>query len=193
MWNSSIIYEQIIREREEYKKILSDINKNEPIRLNESEKARLEVLNQINKLRTESVAEFEKDYSSIITVDFIIKTIKQKNYKKKKYDMERLAGYLSSKIQGKLQIILKDKSVELNKVIDKYVERFNVQINKVESKLKGFKVPFDPFKAFAGGLAGLAIWASTLGILGAYILVEKGVSVLSVLGISIVGGTAGLL
>ena len=55
---------------------------------------------------------------------------------------------------------------------------------------------FDFKSAFIGGLAGAAtlggldFWASTLGNLGAYILVAKGVSVLSALGISIAGGTA---
>ena len=56
-------------------------------------------------------------------------------------------------------------------------------------------IPFNSKGAFAGGLVGLvsvgglAMWASTLGNLGAYILVAKGVSVLSAIGIS-TGGTA---
>jgi transcriptional regulator with XRE-family HTH domain len=190
-------YEEIINEREKYKKLLEEIKKNEPIRVNENQKAKMEVLEKIKMLHKETINEFEAEFSSIISIDFIVETIKEKKYKKKKEDLERLAGYLSSKIQGKLQNVLKNKSEELNAVIDKYLENFNVQINKFESQLKGFEVPFDSVKAFASGLAGLAtfgglaIWASTLGNLGAYILVAKGVSVLSALGISVAGGTAG--
>lgn len=61
--------------------------------------------------------------------------------------MESLAGYLSSKIQAKMQVVLKDNAEDLNKSIDKYLKNFNVQINKFESELKGFQVNFDAVKA----------------------------------------------
>ena len=62
----------------------------------------------------------------------------------------------------------------------------------------GSSVHFYATRAFAAGLTGLAtigglaFWASTLGNLGAYILLAKGVSLLAALGIS-VGGTAAQL
>jgi transcriptional regulator with XRE-family HTH domain len=190
-------YEEIISEREKYKQLLADIRKNEPIRIQENQKARMEVLGKVEKLHKDSIKQFEDEFASIISVDNIVEIIKEKKYKKKKQDMESLAGYLSSKIQAKMQGVLKKNSEELNEVIDKYLKNFNIQINKFESQLKGFQVPFDTVKVFASGLAGLAtfgglaIWASTLGNLGAYILVAKGVSVLSALGITVAGGTAG--
>lgn len=190
-------YQKIINEREKYKKLLEDINKNEPIRINQNQKSKQEVLDKIHFLHKESIREFEDVYESIISVDSIVNTIKEKKYKKKKDDMERLAGFLSSKLQGQLQKILKGNSEELNTMIDKYLENFSVQINKFESQLNGIDIPFNTVRVFAGGLAGLAtfgglaIWASTLGNLGGYILVTKGVSVLSALGISVAGGTAG--
>ncbi|MEH6949413.1 dynamin family protein [Bacillus sp. JJ634] len=191
-------YMEIIKEREEYKKIFEQRKKNEPIREKENQKARKEVGEKVKRLHLETVREFESEFNSIISVDNIVETIRLKKYKKKKEDMELLAGFLSSKLQGKLQNILKDKSKELNKIIDEYLENFNIQINRFDNlQLKTFEIPFDSAKVFASGLAGLAtfgglaIWASTLGNLGAYILVAKGVSVLSALGISIAGGTAG--
>ena len=53
--------------------------------------------------------------------------------------------------------------------------------------------------AFLGGLAGagvvgaLAVWAASLGNLGAYILAVKAVSVLSAIGFSFAGGTAAVM
>ena len=190
-------YEDILKEREKYKRLLDEIINNEATRVNENEKARETVLNSIKTLQKESVSDFETEYTSVISIDNIVDIIKEKRYKKKKEDMELLAGYLSSKLQAKLQAILKGKSEKLNNVIDNYLQNFNVQINKLESELKSFNITFDTVKIFASGLAGLAtfgglaIWASTLGNLGAYILVAKGVSVLSALGISVAGGTAG--
>lgn len=190
-------YEEVLIKREHCKKLLEEIAENEPNRVIENQKARQTVLEHIKNLQKETIHEFEREFTSVISVNYISDTIKEKKYKKKKEDIELLAGFLSSKLQAKLQNILKGKSEELNKIIDKYLQNFNVQINKFESQLKGFDTPFDTVRIFASGLAGLAtfgglaIWASTLGNLGAYILVAKGVSVLSALGISVAGGTAG--
>jgi len=57
-------------------------------------------------------------------------------------------------------------------------------------------IPFNAKGAFLGSLLGmtgvgaLAVWAASLGNLGAYIIAAKTVSLLSALGISIAGGTA---
>lgn len=190
-------YENILEEREKYRKRLDEFKKNEPTRVSENEKARESVIKNIKELQYEAIQDFKKEFSAVISVDNIVDIIKGNKYKKKKEDMELLAGYLSSKLQAKMQNILKTKSEKLNKIIDEYLKDFNVNISKFESELKGFNIPFDAVKIFASGLAGLAtfgglaIWASTLGNLGAYILIAKGVSILSALGISITGGTAG--
>ena len=189
-------YQNIIQERESFIHQLKEMKKNEPNRKNETHKARMEVIDKISEFRSESLSKFEDDFASVISVDSIIDIIKSKGYKKKKADMESLAGFLSSKLQARMQNVLKGKSEELNKIIDKYLEDFEGAIKKHgNAHLGGFEIPFDSVKVFAGGLAGLAtfgglaFWASTLGNLGGYILVAKGVSILSALGIS-VGGTA---
>lgn len=191
-------YYEIINEREKYIKILNQTRENEPIRINESKQLRLNVVDKIRDFHTETTKDFNKEYDSILTVDNIVSIIETKDYKKKKEDMELLAGFISSKLQARLQNILKNKSEELNGIIDKYIEDFNAVINNpIDIELQGVKSPFNAKRAFASGLAGvatfgaLAVWASTLGNLGAYILVAKGVSILSALGISVAGGTAG--
>lgn len=66
---------------------------------------------------------------------------------------------------SKMQDILKRSSKEFNNQLTSYFENFERT------------------------LGGLGLWAATVGNLGGYILVAKGVSLLSALGIS-VGGTA---
>jgi hypothetical protein len=70
---------------------------------------------------------------------------------------------------------------------------------KLDIKVSSFA--FDAKVAFASGLTGLAaggitfgalaFWAASLGNLGWYIILAKGVSVLTALGFSVTGGTAG--
>ncbi|ALC92663.1 hypothetical protein AM500_04785 [Bacillus sp. FJAT-18017] len=191
-------YEGILKEREIHRARAEQIENAEPERQRTMQKKRSAVDQKIKEFHEETKKEFYAEFYSVITVDYIVDLIKQKGYKKKKDDMERLAGFLSSKLQGKLQNVLKHKTKELNEVINEYLEDFTAEITKFKNpQLKGFDIPFDAVKIFASGLAGLAtfgglaIWASTLGNLGAYILVAKGVSVLSALGISVAGGTAG--
>ena len=91
---------------------------------------------------------------------------------------------------------MQNKTELLNEKINAYITAYQKSID--ESSIPGISISIPPFnvtRAFASGLAGLAtfgalaFWASTLGNLGAYILIAKGVSLLSALGIS-VGGTA---
>jgi hypothetical protein len=95
-----------------------------------------------------------------------------------------------------LQDVLKKKSEDLCGVINKYISGFQQStLGEKADKIGISRVSFNATRAFASGLAGLAtigglaFWASTLGNLGAYILLAKGVSLLAALGIS-VGGTA---
>lgn len=191
-------YYDIINKREEYVKILKQTKENEPNRKKEANKLKKDVINKIKSLNVDSKIDFEKEYTHILSIDNIINIIDKKDYKKKKEDMELLAGFISSKLQARLQKVLKCKSENLNNIIEKYIKDFNVIINKpIDIELRGVNIPFNAKRAFASGLAGvatygaLAVWASTLGNLGAYILVAKGVSALSAIGISIAGGTAG--
>jgi len=121
----------------------------------------------------------------------VLETIKEKNLKKKKKDMKRLGNYIYTELEESLQTILSKYSEDMKELTDRYIEDFDADIKIVA------KVPFNTKRAFAAGLAGvaayggLAFWVSTIASnLGAYILVVKGVSLLSALGVSISGGTA---
>ncbi|PLT33627.1 dynamin family protein [Bacillus sp. V5-8f] len=191
-------YYGMLKKREQLIQYFNELKDNEPQRMNDNYQSRMNVLEKIQSFRQETINTFEDVYAEIISVDNIVEIIKKQGYKKKKDDIERLGGFISSKIQAKLQDILKKKSSDLNDVIDRFIKDFDESIKKPSNlDLDTYVIPFDSVKVFASGLAGLAtfgglaIWASTLGNLGAYILVAKGVSVLSAVGISVAGGTAG--
>lgn len=103
--------------------------------------------------------------------------------------------YVSELLQDKTNYVLNKKSQELSEDINAFLNTFEVSTT-ISVDNVSFKIPpFSKEQAFAAGLAGvatygaLAVWAATCGNLGAYILIAKGVSLLSALGIS-VGGTA---
>ena len=189
-------FQSIIEKRNEYKKALEEIRRNEPERIRTNQEHKIQVLNKISYYNDNCISEFNKRYNIILDVDNIVSIIEKKDYKNKKEDIKLLAGYVNSLIEDELEDILKSASEDLKDEINKYIDKFRVECDKAGmpefwNKLNNF----DAKRAFASGLAGvatfggLAIWASTLGNLGAYILVAKGVSLLSALGIS-VGGTA---
>lgn len=192
------IYNTMLAEGENASLRYYELKKNEPKRKDETYNHRVNTLNKINEFRNESIESFELAYSKIINTENIVDIIKSQGYKKKKDQIERLAGYISSTLQAELQSIINNKSQELATVVNSFLKDFDKSIKKNDTKLwTDISIPFDSLRIFASGLAGvatfggLAIWASTLGNLGAYILVAKGVSVLSALGIGVAGGTAG--
>lgn len=118
----------------------------------------------------------------------------------KKYDKKQAKEYLLSNISdlyyAKMQEILKGSVSEFNNMLTQFFEEVEKKANSLSKISVGeVQIPFDFKGALAGGIAGatvlggLGLWAATVGNLGGYILVAKGVSLLSALGIS-VGGTA---
>lgn len=189
-------YTNMLEQKEKYELLLSEIERNEPQREVENKAERAQIGKEIGSFHTGSLSEFANTYNDLISVDSIVSIIKRKDYKKKRDDVELLSSYLSSSLEEGLQKILERKSEQLTKVIEKYISNYERGISKTSlTDLKLAGVTFNAKRAFASGLAGLAtfgglaFWASTLGNLGAYILVAKGVSLLAALGIH-VGGTA---
>ena len=189
-------YTQLATNREKYVSLLTEINKNEPKRANDNQNRRKDMIDYMREMKQNSFQKFTASYNKIITADSIISVIKQQGFKKKKEDMQALSSYLNSQLQTSLKNTLQKKTELLNEKINDYIAAYQKGID--ESSIPGIVISIPPFnvtRAFASGLAGLAtfgalaFWASTLGNLGAYILVAKGVSILSALGIS-VGGTA---
>jgi transcriptional regulator with XRE-family HTH domain len=180
------------REETELKRLIAA----EPLIKRTTEIKRQGILSEIRAYNAASIAEFTLKYEEILTVENITQRIKARGFKKKKEDFEAIANHISAVIENGMNSTLRKYSDELKPQIDSFIAGFESEC-KIEGK-SGISaaVTLDARKIFASGLAGvavyggLAIWASTLGNLGGYILVAKGVSLLSTLGISIAGGTA---
>lgn len=189
-------YYEIIKEKKAYEEMLKQITQREPERFSDNQNHRISISTSITNYRDISLRSFAEKYKRIISVDNIVHVIESKGYKKKKEDIQLLSSYINSCLQDEMQDILKSNSELLKNEINDYISAFETRCKLSDmSSVNLNYVPFNATRAFASGLAGLAtfgglaIWASTLGNLGAYILVAKGVSLLSSLGIS-VGGTA---
>ena len=190
-------YEKLINKREDCSKLLEEIKKNEPKRKFSLEENNRNVKNRIFDLDTETKKKFREDFNQMLTEENIIKIIDKRRYKNKKADLEELGSYISSEMQDIYRKNLEKTTEKFKDTMDEYLVETQKSLELANSS-SGINIDLDfDFKsAFIGGLAGaatlggLAFWASTLGNLGAYILVAKGVSVLSALGISIAGGTA---
>ena len=189
-------YEGLINERERYSKLLEEIKKNEPKRKFLLEENNRNVKNKIFDLDNETKQKFKEDYNRILTEENIIKIIDEREYKNKKTDLEKLGSYISSEVQDVYRKNLEKTTEKFKNIMDEYLLKTQKSLEIDNFNSMNINLNFDFKSAFIGGLAGvatlggLAFWASTLGNLGAYILVAKGVSILSALGISIAGGTA---
>ena len=189
-------YNRLIEDKESEEAALERILANEPARKQENEAKRDSVIREIRAYNDASLATFTENYHKTVEVYNIVSVIKEKGFKKKKEDMEGLSNCLSAILESHLQNALGGYAEKLKDRLEEYIAGFEHSC-KVDGKLDvSVSIPFNAKRAFASGLAGvatfggLAFWASTLGNLGAYILVAKGVSILSALGISIAGGTA---
>ena len=191
-------YNKMVSEKEKYEAMLEEIDKAEPERVNTAQNARMEVKGKIGDLCRTSISDFADQYSRIISVDHIVDTIDKKDLKNKKEDRNILLAHIASALKTELESVVEKKSEELKKIIDDYISEFQASAMNAKIGSLGINFTFNAKTAFASGLAGLAtfgglaFWASTLGNLGAYILVAKGVSILAALGIS-TGGTAAVI
>ncbi len=126
----------------------------------------------------------------------------EQRYKDKKEAQKYASAYVLENIQAETQRFRGSLIDETSKLIETFLKDYNVKIGKFgDANMGEIYTPFDAKGAFLGGLAGLGTlgtlgalgaWASTLGNLGGYIIVAKGVSALSALGISFAGGSAGV-
>jgi len=132
-----------------------------------------------------------------ISSERFITIITDKQYNKKQAQ-EFLASNVTDLYYLKLQSTLKYSTLNFNqqaKEIFQEIEDLSNELTKIT--INNIDIPFDFKGALGGGLAsvgvlgGLSLYAASLGNLGGYIIVAKGVSLLSALGISVAGGTAG--
>ena len=189
-------FREILTEREKKKEELRKIEENEPQRIYENECAKEKIIKRIKELSQQASIDITTGYNKIITIENIIQLIEDNKWSKKEEDMKLLSAKLSNLLNDSYSSVLKKYSTEFSKDVDSYLKNFenSASIISSDSDVK-VGTSFNYKAAFAGGLTGVAtigalsIWAASLGNLGAYILVAKGVSVLAAMGIS-VGGTA---
>lgn len=189
-------FREILSDRDEKKKILEQVLDNEPERINRNTVAKQKILEQIHQFKQKATIDFIEKYNQIINKENIVKLIEDNDLEKKEEDMQLLNQKISNLLNEANSAITLQYSEIFKDLVNQYIDDFktDTHLNLLETEINenaGFN-----FKAsFAGGLAGLAtygalaLWAASLGNLGAYILVAKGVSLLAALGIS-VGGTA---
>ncbi len=189
-------YNKLINERENCKEYVAEALKNEPLRKAKLDEKKSGIISYIEDARQKSLKHFDDKYDRVLSDDFILKTIEQKKYKNKKDDMQLLGSYISSELSNSMEAVLNTRTVGLNKKIEEVIADFENECKAAKVSGKCYANTFDAKRAFASGLTGaatlggLALWASSLGNLGGYIIVAKGVSLLSALGVSIGGGTA---
>lgn len=187
--------EQILADREASKKAYQEKLANKGLAINDIRLKQKQLVSDIESAKKHDIERLRQWKTANITESKIISIINEKGYDKKKAQ-EYLASNVSDLYYAKLQEILRQSTEQTQEKITKFfseVEEISNDITKVA--VGGVDVSFDFKGTVAGGLAGvsvfgaLGLWAATAGNLGGYILVAKGVSLLSALGIS-VGGTA---
>jgi len=188
-------YNNLLNENKKTEKLVNEIEKNEFKRKSKFQKNNKKVEDSIYELKIETKEIFTKKFYEILTEEYIIRAIDEKKYKNNKKDLEQLMVYINSEVKDALEESLKITTKKLKGIMDDYLSEIQKSFDFKDFS-DTINVEFDYKSAFFAGLSGLGVfgglsfWAAALGNLGGYILVAKGVSVLSALGISISGGTA---
>lgn len=192
------VFTEMLNNKAALERDLVILLENEPARKEKNKSLREKIVSAIKRYNDHSIEEFGEAYNKVINVDFIVDAIKEKDFKKKKEDLELLVNFLGARLENDADKVLSKYSVELNERIDKYLDEFE-SFATANGKIGiNASIPFNAKRVFVSGMAGLltfgglALWASTLGNLAGYIIVAKGVSLLSALGISL-GGTAAVM
>lgn len=189
------VLEDILYNYEKKVQELHTLQKNEPKRKLENAQEKDNLLNKQNEYKHCSHTDFQTAYNRILSEGHIIGVIEDKRLKSKKDDMHLLCSYVNSEVEDQFNAVVKQYGNKFSKDVENYITSFSNSCTVNGIHISGSAENFNAKRAFASGLTGaatlgaLGFWASTLGNLGGYILVAKGVSLLSALGIS-VGGTA---
>lgn len=189
-------FREILLEREKKKRLIEQIEANEPQRIYECGNKKIAVINKIKDFAHKASIDLTNIYNETLTIDNIIKIIEDNDWHKKEDDMKQLMAKLSNLLNDSYVSVLKkysnDLSEDINKFINDYENTASFSSGCNEDEFR-YTVGFNFKASFAGGLAGLAtygalsIWAASLGNLGAYILLAKGVGILAAMGIHVGG------
>lgn len=158
---------------------------------------RAELKRHIGEYKAESIREFDLKYENIMQKHQLVELMNKRKTKNNKNEIQTFADYLSQLIADEFNRIVSEKSElfteEVNRAIDKYKESWT---NDVAFDVLKTRFDWFDFKAvFASGLTGtgmmgaLTVWAGITAAgsnLGAYILVAKIASALSISSVSAV-------
>ena len=191
-------YEKILRDKQEARSYYERLEMGEPERKKNHDKEVTRIKKKITAFKEEDLKKIRAVFEEETKVEKLEAMIKRR-YKDKKDAQKYASAYVLEEIQSKTASRREKLMSETHKLIDEFVQGYNVKIGKFGNANieEGFSTPFDATGVFIGGLAGLGTlgalgaWAATLGNLGGYVIVAKGVSALSAMGISVAGGTAG--
>lgn len=191
-------YEKILKDKQEAKRHYEQLENGEPERKTKHDKEIKRIKKEITTFKEEDRKKIRAVFEEETNIEKLEAMIKRR-YTDKKDAQKYASAYVLEEIQSKTANHRKKLITETHKLIDEFVQGYNVKIGKFGNANieEGFSTPFDAKGVFIGGLAGLGTlgalgaWATTLGNLGGYVIVAKGVSALSAMGISVTGGMAG--
>jgi len=189
-------FHQAIENREAAKAKLKKLREGDPEfkkKLDEKEK---KVLSLITDKKREMSIFIDSVYEKTVVAENIEKVIRHEYGKDKKKAQEFIAQNVMGELHKPINRKAREDSEEVTALVDEYLSSFNTPNECEGVGVDSSEIPFNAKGAFLGGLVGvagvgaLALWASTLGNLGAYIIAAKGASLLAALGISFGGGAA---
>lgn len=201
--SKKIRYEEaLLNEYDQLKEQLNKSRRDSDRILYELRERRKDVLYSVERHRQSAWNNFEHKYRATISEEALVELMKQRDVSNKKASKEEFLAYVSSQLDEYLKNAIKTESEIFCKKVNEYTEdcqqlfdRINVLSN---SEYKNACIDmYSAKRTFIAGASGvatfgaLALWASTLGNLGGYIIVSKAVSLLASLGIHIGGAAVG--
>lgn len=192
-------FEKILNNRAEQREAYRKATDESPFKLSELEGQKAHIVNLIDSdYQRGGIIAFTQAYNRIMTKENIVSIIKKNNWKNKSEDKKAICSKISNLLNEEYLNAIKEYSEEFSDCVNSLLNNFENYISEGPINELNVGSGFDVKGAFAGGLAGvaaygaLAMWAVSLGNLGAYILVAKGVSLLAAMGISVGGTAAGI-
>lgn len=189
------IYRKTVHDRADVEAQYQALLAEEPRRKKVTGYARKAVEAAIAQHRVEMVEDIRQYIRKNTSKDAIEKLI-DKKFKDKKDAQRNAAALVIERIQSRAEQQARQRTEKVTQLIEEFIDEYDQATMTGPSGPGRIKVPFNAKGAFAGGLVGLAsvgglaMWASTLGNLGAYIIVAKAASVASAVGLSLGGSVA---
>lgn len=184
-------FEKILKNRAEQRESYRKASDEAPCKLSELESQKAHIVSLIDSVyKRDGIIAFTQAYNRIMTKENIVSIIKN-GWKNKSEDKKDICSKISNLLNEEYLNAIKGHSEEFSDRVNSLLNNFENKISEEAIKELNIGSGFDAKGAFAEGLAGvatygaLAMWTASLGNLGAYTLVAKGVNPLVAMGIGI--------